>query len=64
MELNSMIGFYKFMIVSACLLLALLIAIAGRNSFKENTFDKVLWFVLYIYAFGLLQTVYKLLSGG
>lgn len=59
-----MIGFYKFMIVSACLLLALLIAIAGRNSFKENTFDKALWFVLYIYAFGLLQTVYKLLSGG
>lgn len=59
-----MIGFYKFMIVSACLLLALLIAIAGRNSFKENTFDKVLWFALYIYAFGLLQTVYKLLSGG
>ena len=59
-----MIGFYKFMIVSACILLALLIAITGRNSFKENTFDKVLWFVLYIYAFGLLQTVYKLLSGG
>jgi hypothetical protein len=59
-----MIGFYKFMIVSACLLLALLIAIAGRNSFKENTFDKVLWFVLYVYAFGLLHTVYKLLSGG
>nr|DAF03112.1 MAG TPA: hypothetical protein [Caudoviricetes sp.] len=59
-----MIGFYKFMIVSACLLLALLIAIAGRNSFKENTFDKVLWFVLYVYAFGLLHTVYKLFSGG
>lgn len=56
-----MIVFLKFMTVSACLLLSYLIWAAGRKTFKENTADSIVWFIIDAYAVGLIFTAIKIL---
>lgn len=58
-----MVGFYKFMVVSACVLLAMLIFYAGSRAYKESTTDKVAWLVVDAYAIGLIYTAIKILGG-
>lgn len=58
-----MTGFYKFMVVSACILLALSIFLGGSKTFKESTLDKVIWLILDAYAIGLLYIAIKIIGG-
>lgn len=58
-----MVGFYKFMVISACVLLAMLIFYAGSRAYKESTTDKVAWPVVDAYAIGLIYTAIKILGG-
>ena len=51
-----MVGFYKFMVISACVLLAMLIFYVGGKAYKESTTDKVAWLVVDAYAIGLIYT--------
>lgn len=58
-----MVGFYKFMVISACVLLAMLIFYAGGKAYKESTTDKVARLVVDAYAIGLIYTAIKILGG-
>ncbi|HHT7822784.1 hypothetical protein ACTGJ4_08255 [Streptococcus suis] len=49
-----MIGLMKLMLISACVFLGLLTLWADHRTFKENLGDKIWWFILDAYAFGLL----------
>lgn len=57
-----MILFLKLMVISACLLLAILIFVAGHKTYKEGRADKVVWFILDAYAIALIYTVIKILE--
>ena len=46
-----MVLFLKLMVISACLLLAILIFVAGHKTYKEGRADKVVWFI-FIGAYG------------
>jgi hypothetical protein len=50
------------MVISACLLLAILIFIAGHKTYKEGRADKVVWFIFDVYAIALIYTVIKILE--
>lgn len=56
-----MVGFLKAMTISACLLLAGFIWLAGSNTFKETTADKVVRLIIDAYAVGLIYTAVKIL---
>lgn len=58
-----MAGFLKFMVISTCLLLAILIFIAGNKNYKESKADKLAWIILDAYAIALIFTVIKILGG-
>ena len=57
-----MILFLKLMVISACLFLSILIFVAGRKTYKEGRADKVVWFILDIYAIALIYTLIKILE--
>lgn len=57
-----MILFLKLMVISACLLLAILIFVAGRKTYKKEKADKVVWFIFDVYAIALIYTVIKILE--
>lgn len=44
-----MILFLKLMVISACLLLAILIFVAGHRTYKKGKADKVVWFIFDTY---------------
>ncbi|GAA0057891.1 hypothetical protein GE023_005195 [Streptococcus canis] len=58
-----MAGFLKFMVISACLFLAILIFIAGNKTYKESKADKVVWIIFDAYAIALIFTVIKIFGG-
>lgn len=51
------------MVISACLLLAILIFIAGNKTYKESKADKVVWIIFDAYAIALIFTVIKIFGG-
>lgn len=57
-----MILFLKLMVISACLLLAILIFVAGHKTYKKGKVDKVVWFFFDVYAIALIYTVIKILE--
>lgn len=57
-----MILFLKLMVISACLLLAILIFVAGHKTYKEGRVNKVVWFIFDAYAIALIYTVIKILE--
>lgn len=57
-----MVLFLKLMVISACLLLAILIFVAGHKTYKEARVDKVIWFIFDVYAIALIYTVIKILE--
>ena len=57
-----MILFLKLMVISARLLLAILIFVAGDKTYKEGRADKVVWFIFDVYAIALIYTVTKILE--
>lgn len=57
-----MVLFLKLMVISACLLLSILIFVAGRKTYKEGRADKVVWFIFDVYAIALIYTVIKILE--
>ncbi|MGG6739263.1 UNVERIFIED_CONTAM: hypothetical protein QE602_08515 [Streptococcus suis] len=44
----------KLMMISACVFLGLLTLWADHRTFKESLGDKIWWFILDVYALGLL----------
>nr|WP_220107408.1 hypothetical protein [Streptococcus oralis]MBW8203906.1 hypothetical protein [Streptococcus oralis] len=57
-----MILFLKLMVISACLLLSILIFVAGHKTYKKGKADKVGWFIFDTYAIALIYTVIKILE--
>lgn len=57
-----MAGFLKFMVISACLLLAILIFVTSSKTYKEGKADTVVWFIFDAYAIALIYTVIKILE--
>lgn len=57
-----MILFLKLMVISACLLLAILIFVAGHKTYKKGKAGKVVWFIFDAYAIALIYTVIKILE--
>nr|DAK32458.1 MAG TPA: hypothetical protein [Caudoviricetes sp.] len=57
-----MVLFLKLMVISACLLLAILIFVAGHKTYKKGKADKVVWFIFDVYAIALIYTVIKILE--
>lgn len=57
-----MVLFLKLMVISACLLLAILIFVAGHKTYKEGRADNVVWFIFDAYAIALIYTVIKILE--
>lgn len=55
-----MVLFLKLMVISACLLLAILIFVAGHKTYKKGKADKVVWFIFDAYAIALIYTVIKI----
>ncbi|CYX37400.1 hypothetical protein JO387_08090 [Streptococcus suis] len=49
-----MLLFMKLMMISACIFLGLLTLWADHRTFKESLGDKIWWFILDVYALGLL----------
>lgn len=58
-----MAGFLKFMVISACLFLAILIFVTGSKTYKEGKADIVVWLIFDAYAIALIYTVIKILEG-
>lgn len=58
-----MLVFYKWMIVSSHLFLAISIFIAGYKATKLDLVDKITWFFCDVYAIALIYTVIKILEG-
>ncbi|HGI4917841.1 TPA: hypothetical protein ACJS0G_001614 [Streptococcus agalactiae] len=58
-----MVGFIKFMVISACLLLATLIFVTGNKTYKEGKADTVVWLIFDAYAIALIYKVIKILEG-
>lgn len=58
-----MAGFLKFMVISACLLLAILIFVTSSKTYKEGKADMIVWLIFDTYAIGLIYTVIKILEG-
>ena len=57
-----MVLFLKLMVISACLLLSILIFVAGHKTYKKEKADKVVWFIFDVYAIALIYTVIKILE--
>ena len=58
-----MVGFLKFMVISACLLLAILIFVTSSKTYKEGKVDIVVLLIFDAYAIALIYTVIKILEG-
>ena len=57
-----MVLFLKLMVISACLLLSILIFVAGHKTYKEGRADKVVWLIFDAYVIALIYTVIKILE--
>ncbi|WP_180363235.1 hypothetical protein [Streptococcus agalactiae] len=58
-----MAGFLKFMVISACILLAILIFVTTSKTYKESKVDIVVCLILDAYAIALIYTVIKISEG-
>ncbi|MGT2774985.1 hypothetical protein ACVRZG_02735 [Streptococcus hyovaginalis] len=56
-------GFLKLMVISACLLLAILIFVTSSKTYKEDKSATIAWFIADAYAIGLIYTAIKILIG-